>query len=127
MSTFPGVVRFAFLRVKKEHPQWDAAVARPRVAKRLSIPEEELPCLSTIEKYRAQYRGTYSTSATMPARSRLAVSSTQPTSGMIAKSKMRRNTPLPVGDCVTGFKQTRRRAWSTRLVLNHPQAVSLFG
>jgi len=31
MSTFPGVVRLAFLRVKKEHPKWGAAVARPRL------------------------------------------------------------------------------------------------
>ena len=48
MSTFPGVVRFAFMRVKKEHPKWGAAVAGPRVAKRLGIPEEDLPCLSTF-------------------------------------------------------------------------------
>ena len=56
MSTFPGVVRFALLRVKKEHPKWGAAVARPRVAQRLGRPEEEMPCVSTIEKYWAQYR-----------------------------------------------------------------------
>jgi len=56
MSAFPGVVRFAFLRIKKEHPKWGAAVARPRVAQRLGMPEEELPCVSTIEKYWAQYR-----------------------------------------------------------------------
>lgn len=55
MSTFPGVVRFAFLRIKKEHPSWGAEVARPRVAERLNIPEEELPCVSTIEKYWAQF------------------------------------------------------------------------
>lgn len=55
MSTFPDVVRFAFLRVKKEHPKWGAAVARPRVAERLSVTEEQLPCVSTIEKYWAQY------------------------------------------------------------------------
>jgi hypothetical protein len=54
---FLGVVRFAFLRIKKEHPKWGAAVARPRIAQRLNIPEEELPCVSTIEKYWAQYRG----------------------------------------------------------------------
>jgi hypothetical protein len=57
MSMFLGVVRFAFLRIKKEHPKWGAAVARPRIAQRLNIPEEELPCVSTIEKYWAQYRG----------------------------------------------------------------------
>lgn len=55
MSTFPGSVRFAFLRIKKEHPKWGAAVARPRVAERLDLPEEQLPCESTIEKYWAQY------------------------------------------------------------------------
>ena len=57
MSTFSGVIRFAFLRIKKEHPTWGAEVARPRVAERLDIPESELPCVSTIEKYWAQYRG----------------------------------------------------------------------
>lgn len=57
MSTFPNVVRFAFLRIKKEHPKWGAEVARPRVAERLGLPEAELPCVSTIEKYWAQYRG----------------------------------------------------------------------
>jgi len=56
MSTFPGVVRFSFLRIKKEHPKWGAKVARPRVAARLDMPEEDLPCVSTIEKYWMQYR-----------------------------------------------------------------------
>ena len=56
MSTFPNVVRFAFLRIKKEHPKWGAEVARPRVAERLGLPEVELPCVSTIEKYWVQYR-----------------------------------------------------------------------
>jgi len=55
MSTFPGVIRFAFLRVKKEHPGWGADVARPRVASRLGLSEEEMPCVSTIEKYWAQF------------------------------------------------------------------------
>jgi hypothetical protein len=54
---FPGVVRFAFLRIKKEHPGWGADVARPRVAKRLGLPEEDLPSVSTIEKYWAQFKG----------------------------------------------------------------------
>jgi hypothetical protein len=57
MSTFPGVVRFAFLRVKKEHPGWGAAVARPRVAERLDLLEEEAPSVSTIEKYWTQFKG----------------------------------------------------------------------
>jgi len=57
MSTFPGVVRFACLRIKKEHPKWGAEVARLRVAERLDLPEADLPCVSTIEKYWAQYRG----------------------------------------------------------------------
>jgi hypothetical protein len=57
MSTFPGVVRFAFLRIKKEHPGWGADVAHPRVAQRLKLPEEELPSVSTIEKYWAQFKG----------------------------------------------------------------------
>jgi hypothetical protein len=57
MSTFPGVIRFALLRIKKEHPGWGAAVARPRVAERLHLPEEEMPSVSTIEKYWAQYKG----------------------------------------------------------------------
>jgi hypothetical protein len=57
MSTFPGTIRFAFLRIKKEHPGWGAAVARPRVAERLHRPEKEMPSVSTIEKYWAQYKG----------------------------------------------------------------------
>jgi hypothetical protein len=57
MSTFPGVMRFAFLRIKKEHPGWGADVARPRVAERLNMSEEEMPSVSTIEKYWAQYKG----------------------------------------------------------------------
>ena len=57
MSTFPGIIRFAFLRNKKEHPGWGAEVSRPRVAERLTLPEEEMPSVSTIEKYWAQYKG----------------------------------------------------------------------
>lgn len=57
MSTFPSVVRFAFLRIKKEHPGWGAEVARPRVAERLGLPEEALPSVSTIERYWAQFKG----------------------------------------------------------------------
>ena len=56
MSTFPAVIRFAFLRIKKEHPGWGAAVARPRVAERLGLPENELPSISVIERYWAQYQ-----------------------------------------------------------------------
>lgn len=55
MSTFPDGVRFAFLRIKKEHPGWGAAVARPRVARRLQVAEADLPCVSTIEKYWASF------------------------------------------------------------------------
>jgi len=57
MSTFPGVARFTFLRIKKEHPGWGAAVARPRVAERLVLPEEEMPSVSTIERYWAKFEG----------------------------------------------------------------------
>lgn len=57
MSTYPGVVRFAFLRIKKEHPGWGADVARPRVARRLGIPEDDLPSISVIERYWAPYKG----------------------------------------------------------------------
>jgi len=56
MSTFPGVMRFAFLRIKKEHPGWGADVARPRVAKRLNLPEEEMPSVSTIERNWAKFK-----------------------------------------------------------------------
>lgn len=55
MSTFPGVVRFACLRTKKEHPGWGADVARPRIAQRLDVPEDAMPAVSTIEKYWAQF------------------------------------------------------------------------
>lgn len=57
MGTFPGIIRFAFLHIKKERPGWGAEVARPRVAERLDLPEEEMPSVSTIEKYWAQYKG----------------------------------------------------------------------
>lgn len=57
MSTFPDVVRLACLRLKKEHPQWGAAVVRSRLPERLDISTADLPCVSTIEKYWAQYRG----------------------------------------------------------------------
>jgi transposase-like protein len=56
MSTFPKVIRFAFLRIKKEHPGWGADVARPRVAKRLDRPEEEMPSVSTIERHWAKFK-----------------------------------------------------------------------
>ncbi|MBS1254044.1 MAG: hypothetical protein MAG451_03100 [Anaerolineales bacterium] len=55
MSTFLGVVRFACLRIKKEHPGWGADVARPRMAQRLDRPEETMPSVSTIEQYWAQF------------------------------------------------------------------------
>jgi hypothetical protein len=56
MSTFPGVVRFAMLRIKKEHPGWGAPVARLQAMKDLNVPAEELPSVSSIEKYWAQYK-----------------------------------------------------------------------
>lgn len=56
LSTFSEVVRFSFLRIKKEHPGWGAAVARPRVAERLGLPEDELPSISTIERYWTQFK-----------------------------------------------------------------------
>jgi hypothetical protein len=56
MSSFPGEVRFAFLRIKKMHPGWGAAVARLRVAEGLGVAETSLPCISTIEKYWAQFK-----------------------------------------------------------------------
>ena len=37
MSKFPGVVRFAILRIKKEHPGWGAPVARLQASKDLGI------------------------------------------------------------------------------------------
>lgn len=55
MSTFPGVVRFACLRIKKEHPGWGADVVRPRMAQRRGVPEDEMPSVSTIEKYWASF------------------------------------------------------------------------
>lgn len=56
MSKFPGVVRFAMLRIKKEHPGWGAPVARLQATKDLNMSMEELPSVSTIEKYWAQYK-----------------------------------------------------------------------
>ena len=56
MSKFPGAVRFAFLRIKKEHPGWGAPVARLEATKRLNMSTSELPSVSTIEKYWAQYK-----------------------------------------------------------------------
>ena len=60
MSTFPAVIRFAFLRIKKEHPGWGADVARPRVAERLDLPEEEMPSVSTIGRYWVKFKCKYS-------------------------------------------------------------------
>lgn len=57
MSTFPPVMRFAVLRIKKEHPGWGAEVARPRVSERLDLSEKKLPSVSTIERYWAQFKG----------------------------------------------------------------------
>ena len=56
MSEFPGVVRFAMLRIKKEHPGWGAPVSRLQATKDLNMSMEELPSVSTIEKYWAQYK-----------------------------------------------------------------------
>jgi transposase len=56
MSTLSGVTRFALLRMKKEHPGWGADVARPRVAEKLGLPEEEMPSVSTIERYWAKFK-----------------------------------------------------------------------
>jgi hypothetical protein len=56
MSKFPGVVRFAMLRIKKEHPGWGAPVARLQATKDLNMSMEELPSVSTIEKDWAQYK-----------------------------------------------------------------------
>ncbi len=55
MSTFSEDIRFAFLRIKKRHPGWGVAVARPRVAEQLDIAMTDLPCISTIEKYWAKF------------------------------------------------------------------------
>lgn len=56
MSTFPGVVRFACLRLKKMYPGWGAPVVRLRAAQRLGMAEAYMPCVSTIEKYWAQFK-----------------------------------------------------------------------
>lgn len=55
MSTFSAVIRFACLRMKKTHPGWGAEVVRPRLARHLGISETEMPSVSTIEKYWAQF------------------------------------------------------------------------
>jgi len=56
MSNFSCQLRFACLRLKKQHPGWGADVVRLRMAERLGIDEVELPCTSTIEKYWSQFR-----------------------------------------------------------------------
>lgn len=56
LSKFPGVIRFAMLRIKKEHPGWGAAVAQLQAAKDLNLSVEEMPSVSAIEKYWAQYK-----------------------------------------------------------------------
>jgi transposase-like protein len=56
LSKFPGAVRFALLRIKKRHPKWGAPVARLQAAKDLNMTVEELPGVSAIEKYWAQYK-----------------------------------------------------------------------
>lgn len=57
MSSFDPVVRFACLRLKKEHPAWGADVVRARLAAQLALPLVSLPSPSTIEKYWSQFRG----------------------------------------------------------------------
>lgn len=54
MSTFPKKVQSAFAQIKKQHPGWGAAVARPRVAENLSVPQQQLPSVSTIELFWAE-------------------------------------------------------------------------
>ena len=56
LSKFPGAVRFALLRIKKRHPKWGAPVARLQAAKDLNMSVAELPSVSAIEKYWAQYK-----------------------------------------------------------------------
>lgn len=56
LSKYPGVVRFTLLRIKKEHPKWGAPVARLQAAKDLNMTVGEMPSVSAIEKYWAQYK-----------------------------------------------------------------------
>lgn len=57
MSTFPGVVRYCFLRIKLEHPGWGADVARARAVEEYPVLEGyDLPSVSTIERQWARYR-----------------------------------------------------------------------
>lgn len=49
MSTFPAVIRFAFLRIKKEHPGWGADVAGPRVAERLDRLKKKCPARARLK------------------------------------------------------------------------------
>lgn len=51
MSTFPEAIRAAFSEVKANHPGWGAPVAQARLAERMDVAEDELPSVSTIEKF----------------------------------------------------------------------------
>ena len=57
MSTFPGIVRYCFLRIKLEHPGWGAQVAHARaVEEHPVLAKYPLPSVSTIERLWAKYR-----------------------------------------------------------------------
>jgi hypothetical protein len=57
MSSYPGIVRYCFLRMKKKHPGWGAAVARARAREEHPVlADYALPSVSTIESLWAQYQ-----------------------------------------------------------------------
>ena len=55
LSTFEGVVRFAILRVKKQHPEWGAVVVLDEVAQRASVKGLPLPKPAQTAAYFQQF------------------------------------------------------------------------
>ncbi len=55
LSTFDGVVRFAILRVKKQHPEWGAVVVLDEVARRASVKGCSLPKPAQTAAYFHQF------------------------------------------------------------------------
>lgn len=55
LSSFAGVVRFALLRVKRQHPAWGAAVVLDEVAGRASVKGRKLPKPAQAAAYFQQF------------------------------------------------------------------------
>ena len=55
LSSFDGKVRYAVLRIKRQHPSWGAAVVQAELANRPWITPDQVPSVSSIERYFRQF------------------------------------------------------------------------